>query len=205
MSELNERVGEMPSHPVANTPMAVATHYMTTCKGYDPILKPSTRGPRQFIWQKSANLPVKQQVGGRVPCATASPIGDIADRRSSKTTRCWLARLLPEAARIDQDNVLVVTLCYHHNMNTEAETTSIPSHPLGPLASLAALAQEQSDILTAVAHHAQRMDAVTLKRLARLGALPGVRDYSLLWALLPTKPAPVPEQEICVDSTNGKG
>jgi len=106
-------------------------------------------------------------------------------------------------------------------MNTEAETTSLPSHLLGPLVSLAALAQEwrtrdgglgatwaglwhptqQSDILTAVAQHAQRVDDVTLKRLARLGALPGVRDYSLLWALLSTEPVPVPEQESCVDST----
>src|SRR6266508_4868277 len=106
-------------------------------------------------------------------------------------------------------------------MNTEAETTSLPSHLLGPLASLAALAQEwrtrdgglgatwaglwhptqQSDILTAVAQHALRVDDVTLKRLARLGALPGVRHYSLLWALLSTEPVPVPEQESCVDST----
>src|SRR6266508_1904969 len=106
-------------------------------------------------------------------------------------------------------------------MNTEAETTSLPSHLLGPLASLAALAQEwrtrdgglgatwaglwhptqQSDILAAVAQHAQRMDDVTLKRLARLGALPGVRDYSLLWALLLPKPVPAPEQVSCVDST----
>jgi hypothetical protein len=106
-------------------------------------------------------------------------------------------------------------------MNTETATASLPSHPLGPLASLAALAQEwrmrggglgstwaglwhptqQSDILTVVAQHAQRMDDVTLKRLARLGALPGVRDYSLLWALLPTEPVPALEQGSCVDST----
>jgi hypothetical protein len=106
-------------------------------------------------------------------------------------------------------------------MNTEAGTTSLLSHPLGPLARLAALAQEwrtrggglgttwaglwhptqQSEILAAVAQHAQRMDAVTLTRLARLGALPGVRDYSLLWALLPTEPVPALEQGSCVDST----
>src|SRR6266540_3033119 len=100
-------------------------------------------------------------------------------------------------------------------MSTEANTSGLPVHPLGPLASLAALAQEwrtrggglgttwaglwhptqQSDILTVVAQHAQHMDDVALKRLARLSILPGVRDYSLLWALLPTGSAPTPEQE----------
>jgi hypothetical protein len=106
-------------------------------------------------------------------------------------------------------------------MSTEAEPTSLLSHPLGPLASLAALAQEwrtrdsglgttwaglwhptqQSDILTAITQHAQRVDDVTLPRLARLGALPGVRDYSLLWALLLPEPVPALEQVSCVDST----
>jgi hypothetical protein len=106
-------------------------------------------------------------------------------------------------------------------MNTEADTPALPVHPLGPLAGVAALAQEwrtrdsglgttwaglwhptqQSEILTAVAQHAQRMDTMTLTRLARLGALPGVRDYSLLWALLLTEPVPAPEQASCVDST----
>src|SRR6266542_1844438 len=102
-------------------------------------------------------------------------------------------------------------------MSIEANTPDLPVHPLGPLAGLAALAQEwrtrdsglgttwaglwhptqQSDILAAVAQHAQRMDAVTLKHWARLGALPGVRDYSLLWALLLPKPVPAPEQVSC--------
>jgi len=53
---------------------------------------------------------------------------------------------------------------------------------------------QQSDILAAVSQHAQRADDVALKRLARLGVLPGVRDYSLLWALLPIEPVPAPEQ-----------
>ena len=53
---------------------------------------------------------------------------------------------------------------------------------------------QQSDILAAVSQHAQRVDDVALKRLARLGVLPGVRDYSLLWALLPIEPVPAPEQ-----------
>jgi hypothetical protein len=116
---------------------------------------------------------------------------------------------------------LVAILCYHHNINIEADIPALPVHPLGPLAGLAALAQEwrtrdsglgttwaglwhptqQSEILAAVAQHAQRMDAVTLTRLARRGALPGVRDYSLLWALLPTEPVPAPEQRSCVDNT----
>jgi hypothetical protein len=43
---------------------------------------------------------------------------------------------------------------------------------------------------------------VILRRLARRGTLPGVRDYSLLWALLP--PAPGIEQESCVDNTKHK-
>ncbi len=106
-------------------------------------------------------------------------------------------------------------------MSTEANTSGLPVHPLGPLASLAALAQEwrarggglgttwaglwhptqQSDILATVAKHAQRVDDITLKRLARLGVLPGVRDYSLLWALLLTESSPAPEQESCVDNT----
>src|SRR5438128_1058479 len=94
----------------------------------------------------------------------------------------------------------VLSSQYEHG----SKNCPLASHPLGPLATLAALAQEwrtrggglgttwaglwhptqQSDILAAVAQHAQRMDVVTLKRLARRGALPGVRDYSLLWALL---------------------
>lgn len=53
---------------------------------------------------------------------------------------------------------------------------------------------QQSDILAAVSQHAQRVDDVALKRLACLGVLPGVRDYSLLWALLPIEPVPAPEQ-----------
>jgi hypothetical protein len=136
-------------------------------------------------------------------------------RRPSKTPRWWLAQLLPELLQIEREVVLVLALCYHHNMNTEAESTALPSHPLGPLAGLAALAQEwrtrdgslgttwaglwhptaQSEILAAVAQHAQRVDDVILKRLARLGALPGVRDYSLLWALLPIEPVPAPSSE----------
>jgi len=120
--------------------------------------------------------------------------------------------------------VRTLLLCYHHNMNVEAGSKSLCSHPLGPLAGLAALAQEwrtrgagvsttwaglwspthQSEILAAVAEHAQRVDDILLKHLARRGALPGVRDYSLLWALLITRPAPATEQESCVDNTKQK-
>jgi hypothetical protein len=119
--------------------------------------------------------------------------------------------------------VRVLLWCYYHNMTLEV-SSSLSSHPLGPLARLASLAQEwrtrgsslgttwaglwhpsqQCSILTAVAQHAQRMDDVTLKRLARLGALPVVRDYSLLWALLLPEPVSTPEQEVCVDSTTQK-
>jgi hypothetical protein len=60
---------------------------------------------------------------------------------------------------------------------------------------------QQAEILAVVAQYTQRMDGATLKRLARLGVLPGVRDYSLLWAVLPTRTAPAPDQESCVDST----
>jgi len=107
-------------------------------------------------------------------------------------------------------------------MSIEAGSKSLPSHPLGPLGGLAALAQEwrtrggglgttwaglwpstqQSEILAAVAEHTQRVDNIILKRLARRSALPGVRDYSLLWALLPTTPEP--GQESCVDNTKEK-
>ena len=48
------------------------------------------------------------------------------------------------------------------------------------------------------------MDDVTLKRLARLGALPGVRDYSLLWALLPSRLASESGEGSCVNSTTQK-
>jgi len=126
--------------------------------------------------------------------------------------------------RIEHIIVQTLLLCCHHNMKIEAESKSPPSHPLGPLASLAALAQEwrtrgsglgttwaglwhpsqQSDILAAVTEHAQRVDDIILKRLARRGALPGVRDYSLLWALLVTKQTPATEQESCVDNTKQK-
>ena len=105
-------------------------------------------------------------------------------------------------------------------MNLQQQSVSLSSHPLGPLAGLAALTQEwrtrggglgttwaglwhptqQSEILTAVAEHTQRVDDIILKRLARRGALPGVRDYSLLWALLNTKLVPV-IKESCVDNT----
>jgi len=105
-------------------------------------------------------------------------------------------------------------------MNREAEMTSL-RHPLGPLAGLAALAQEwrtrgsgagatwaglwhptqQSDTLAIIDQHAQQVDDATLKRLVRRGALPGVRDYSLLWAILPTAPTPILDQESCVDNT----
>jgi hypothetical protein len=125
---------------------------------------------------------------------------------------------------IEHKVVCVSLLCYHHNMSIEAEPKTLPSHPLGPLSRLAALAQEWrtrgggvgttwaglwhptqlSEILVAIVQHAQRVDDVTLKRLARRGALPGVRDYSLLWALLPTAPAPATEQESCVDNTKEK-
>jgi hypothetical protein len=60
---------------------------------------------------------------------------------------------------------------------------------------------QQSEILAAVAEHAQRVDDILLKRLARRGALPGVRDYSLLWAILHNKPSLAIEQESCVDNT----
>src|SRR6266511_1458662 len=106
-------------------------------------------------------------------------------------------------------------------MSIEEEPASLSSHPLGPLVGLAALAQEwrtrggglgttwaglwhptqQSEILAAVAERTKRVDDITLTRLARRGALPGVRDYSLLWALLPTEPTPAPDQECCVDNT----
>jgi hypothetical protein len=112
-------------------------------------------------------------------------------------------------------------LCYYHNMNVETRSSPLSSHPLGPLAGLAALAQEwrtrgsgasatwaglwhptqQSDILATIDQHAQHVDDEILKRLARRGALPGVRDYSLLWAILPTAPTPILDQESCVDNT----
>jgi len=96
--------------------------------------------------------------------------------------------------RIEHIIVRTLLLCYHHNMNMETGSKSLPSHPLGPLASLAALAQEwrtrgggvgatwaglwhpaqQSEILATVAEHAQRVDDMLLKRLARRGTLPGV-------------------------------
>jgi hypothetical protein len=118
--------------------------------------------------------------------------------------------------------IISIILCYYRNMITD--TISLPSHPLGPLASLAALAQEwrtrggglgttwaglwhptqQSDILAAVAEYAQRVNDATFKRLARRGALPGVRDYSLLWALLPAPPVRAANQESCVDNTKSK-
>src|SRR5690242_11541549 len=99
-------------------------------------------------------------------------------------------------------------------MNTKRESSLLSSYPLGPLAGLAALAQEwrtrgsglgttwaglwhptqQSEILAAVSQHTQRVDDLILKRLARLGVLPGVRDYSLLWALLLIEQAPTLEQ-----------
>jgi hypothetical protein len=130
----------------------------------------------------------------------------------------------PKVAAGRADLVLIIILCYHHNMSIEAETPLLPAHPLGPLAGLAARAQEwrtrdtglgttwaglwhpshQDEILATIAQHAERMDTMTLGRLARLGALPGVRDYSLLWAILPTEPAPTAEQVGCVDNTTQK-
>lgn len=79
------------------------------------------------------------------------------------------------------------------------------AHPLGPLAPLAALAQEwhtrgrepggtwaglwrpeqQRQLLDTVEAFAERVDDATRSQLARKWALPGVRDYSLLLALLP--------------------
>ena len=112
-------------------------------------------------------------------------------------------------------------LCYHHNMSSEITFSSLSAHPLGPLAGVAALAQEwrtrgsgagatwaglwqptqQPQILASIDQHTQRVDDTTLKRLARRGALPGVRDYSLLWAILPIAPAPVSDQGSYVDNT----
>ena len=83
-----------------------------------------------------------------------------------------------------------------------------PAHPLGPLAGLPALAQEwrtrgagrgatwaglwyprqHDEIMQVVLQHAQRVDEALRGRLARKWALPGVRDYSLLLALLPLEP-----------------
>jgi hypothetical protein len=63
---------------------------------------------------------------------------------------------------------------------------------------------QQEDILLIIDQHAQRVDDVTLKRLARRGALPGVRDYSLLWAIRLIAPALVPGQQNCVDNTKLK-
>lgn len=82
------------------------------------------------------------------------------------------------------------------------------SHPLGPLASLPALAQEwrtrgagpgatwaglwhprqHDEIMQVVLQHAHRVDEALIRRLALKWALPGVRDYSLLLALLPLEP-----------------
>jgi hypothetical protein len=76
--------------------------------------------------------------------------------------------------RIEHEVTLVLILCYHHNVGIVAEPKTLSSHPLGPLASLAALAQEwrtrgsgvgttwaglwhptqQPEILAAVAEHA---------------------------------------------------
>jgi hypothetical protein len=89
-------------------------------------------------------------------------------------------------------------------MSNEIDFVGI-SHPLGPLAGLAALAQErhtrggepgstwvglwrpeqQRELLDAVETVAERVDDATRSRLARKWALPGVRDYSLLLAPLP--------------------
>lgn len=83
-----------------------------------------------------------------------------------------------------------------------------PAHPLGPLAGLPALAQEwrtrgagrgatwaglwhprqHDEIMQVVLQHTQRVDETLRARLARKWALPGVRDYSLLLALLPPEP-----------------
>jgi len=46
----------------------------------------------------------------------------------------------------------------------------------------------RDEILQAVFQHSRRLDEVVTRRLARIWALPGVRDYSLLVALLPLDP-----------------
>ena len=95
--------------------------------------------------------------------------------------------------------------------------TASPVHPLGPLISLAAQAQEwrtrgappratwaglwhpdlRALVEQLVAEHAFPLDAEVIARLARVGVLPGVRDYAPLVALLLSDE----EKEICVDST----
>ena len=95
-----------------------------------------------------------------------------------------------------------------------------PAHPLGPLAGLPALAQEwrtrgagrgatwaglwhprdHDEIMQVVLQHTQRVDEALRARLARKWALPGVRDYSLLLALLPPGPDE-PAQEGDAEST----
>ena len=97
------------------------------------------------------------------------------------------------------------------------ETSFGIAHPLGPLAALAALAQEwhtrgaepgstwaglwrpdqQRELLDAVEAVAEPLDAVTRSRLARKWALAGVRDYSTLFALLPLEA----RKESCVRNT----
>jgi hypothetical protein len=95
--------------------------------------------------------------------------------------------------------------------------TTASTHPLGPLAGLAAQAQEwrtreaagratwaglwlpdlRPQVEQLVAEHAFRLDADTIARLKRAGVLPGVRDYTPLIALLLSDE----EKETCVDST----
>lgn len=105
-------------------------------------------------------------------------------------------------------------------MSTTAQSLPLLDHPLGPLASLAVRAQEwrtrearlgttwaglwhpalQDEILTIVAQHAQRVDDESMKQLADRGVLPGVRDYTLLWAMLLPALAAL-EESCCVDNT----
>ncbi len=98
--------------------------------------------------------------------------------------------------------------------------TTASTHPLGPLAGLAAQAQEwrtrgaapgatwaglwhpdlRSQIEQLITEHAFRLAADTIGRLERTGVLPGVRDYAPLVALLLSEE----EKELCVDSTTKK-
>jgi len=48
VSELNEQAEEMPSNPVANTPIAVATGYLTTCK--------SVRSHSEALYEGAATI-----------------------------------------------------------------------------------------------------------------------------------------------------
>jgi hypothetical protein len=125
VSELNEHAEEMPSHPVANTAIAVATRYLTTCKSvrshsealYEGAATVFLAEIRQFTCQTTQELLADPLSQPREPALFAHSLPSQSDnvRYCSQHFDVVVTTHLPSA---------VVFLNYHQLVATSVRVAS---------------------------------------------------------------------------------